>query len=228
MLTGQDLGNAIKAALKKKGMRQKDLADHFGIKAPSVSDWLKYGRVSKEKIPALIQYFSDVVDLEYWGFTQEWINLFSASRPAEGYVRLEHMSPRPAMGIGALSFEPEHVIQFVDVLELWARENLGSISPSRIKVLTAVGQSMKPTIQDKDIVFVDTGCRNIDSPDVYVLNAGGRLILKRVRILSNGTIIVSSDNKTDYPDEERYSSDDATESLIVCGKAVAWWTLRKS
>lgn len=68
MLTGEKLGAAIEAAIKKKGISKKALADAFGVKAPSVQDWIKRGTISKEKLPLLWTFFADVVGPDHWGF----------------------------------------------------------------------------------------------------------------------------------------------------------------
>ena len=60
MLTGPALGNAIRQALTKKGVTQKALAEHFGVKPPSVHGWLSTGAIAKDKLELLWSYFSDV------------------------------------------------------------------------------------------------------------------------------------------------------------------------
>ncbi len=67
MLTGKDLGNAIEAAIKLKGVKPADVARHFGIKPPSVNGWVSTGRIGKDKLTKLFDYFSDVVGPEHWG-----------------------------------------------------------------------------------------------------------------------------------------------------------------
>lgn len=67
MLTGEQLGAAIAAAIEKKGISKKELADAFGVKPPSVQDWIKRGTISKEKLPFLWTFFADVVGPEHWG-----------------------------------------------------------------------------------------------------------------------------------------------------------------
>lgn len=74
MLTKTELGKAIEIAieLKKRSgaiSSKKDVADHFGIKPPSIHDWIKKGSISKDKLPELWRYFSDVVGPEHWGLT---------------------------------------------------------------------------------------------------------------------------------------------------------------
>lgn len=67
MLTGKELGQAIAAAIKKKGKPKAAIARHFGIKPPSISDWVKRGTIDKAKLEDLFSYFSDVVGPEHWG-----------------------------------------------------------------------------------------------------------------------------------------------------------------
>lgn len=53
MLTRSELGAAIAAALEQNGKTQADAARFFGVKAPSVSGWIKTGRISKDKLDKL-------------------------------------------------------------------------------------------------------------------------------------------------------------------------------
>jgi len=72
MLMGESLGAALREAMKQKGVTQHDVAAAFGVRQPSVSEWLRYGRVAKKHIPALVNYFSDVVGPEHWGLPNNW------------------------------------------------------------------------------------------------------------------------------------------------------------
>lgn len=77
MLTGKELGQAIRQAVELKdaaerkagrpGVRLVDVAAHFSVKPPSVQDWINKGTISKDKLPQLWLYFSDVVGPEHWG-----------------------------------------------------------------------------------------------------------------------------------------------------------------
>lgn len=69
MLTGPELGAALAAAIKLKKVSKADVARAFGVKPPSVQDWIKYGRISKGRIGDVVEYFSDVVGPEHWGFS---------------------------------------------------------------------------------------------------------------------------------------------------------------
>ena len=155
------------------------------------------------------------------------IPAFSRDQPALGYVRLQHLSPKPSMGLGSELCEPAQLVRHLDVLESWVRQKVGSASYDRIKILTGCGQSMRPTIQDQDLVFVDIGQRTIDIPGIYVLDVCGRFLLKRAMILSDGTLVLRSDNTAEFPDEERIDLSKAAESVNVAGRVKAWWTLQQ-
>lgn len=68
MLKGKGLGDAIKRAIDLKiasgaAASKVEIARHFGVKPPSIHDWIKKGAISKDKLPELWRYFSDVVDI---------------------------------------------------------------------------------------------------------------------------------------------------------------------
>ncbi|HEH1427355.1 TPA: hypothetical protein SGN52_004136 [Klebsiella pneumoniae] len=72
MLSGKELGRAIEQAIDKKlsvgsAKSKAEIARHFKIKPPSIHDWINKGSISKEKLPELWNYFSDVVGPEHWG-----------------------------------------------------------------------------------------------------------------------------------------------------------------
>lgn len=75
MLSGKELGQAIELAINKKissgAIKTKaEVARHFKIKPPSIHDWIKKGSISKDKLPELWNYFSDVVGPEHWGLKE--------------------------------------------------------------------------------------------------------------------------------------------------------------
>lgn len=146
--------------------------------------------------------------------------------PPPGYVRLQHLSVKPSMGPGSHMDEAVQIVRHLDVLESWVRKKIGTVNPERIKIMTGNGHSMKPTIQDEDLVFVDMGQRTIDAQGIYVIDVYNRLLLKKALILSDGTLVLRSDNIVDYPDEERIDLRKASECINIAGKVLAWWTMK--
>lgn len=90
MLKGKEFGKAIGQAIQRKldngQVKSKaEIARHFSMKPPSLSDWVKKGAVSKDKLPELWRYFSDVAGPDHWGMTdEEWprgLGSFSTAQP---------------------------------------------------------------------------------------------------------------------------------------------------
>jgi phage repressor protein C with HTH and peptisase S24 domain len=71
--------------------------------------------------------------------------------------------------------------------------------PENIKIIKAVGDSMTPTVQDGDYVFVDISNQYITSDGVYVLRLPTGLLIKRIQNGLNGDVIVRSDNPAYEP-----------------------------
>lgn len=82
MLTGVELGRAFAEAMREKCVKQADIVREFGVKQPSVSEWIKYGRIGKQHIPKLLTYFADVVGPDHWGlpFSRDEFDLVLAFR----------------------------------------------------------------------------------------------------------------------------------------------------
>ena len=74
MYSGEKLGEAIRVAIRMKGVTQKEVADFFNIKQQSISAWLKNGRVGKEHLEKMIEYFSDVVPPSHFGIDSLVLN----------------------------------------------------------------------------------------------------------------------------------------------------------
>ncbi|WP_430515485.1 DNA-binding transcriptional repressor RacR [Escherichia coli] len=56
-----------------------EIARHFNVQPPSIHDWMKKGSISKNKLPELWAFFSDVVGPEHWGLNKYPITTPSSS-----------------------------------------------------------------------------------------------------------------------------------------------------
>ena len=150
----------------------------------------------------------------------------AGGRTEDGYVRMELLSPRPSAGYGAVVSEAQYVVRHLDVLESWARTTLGCADPGRVKLLTCVGDSMEPTIKDRDILFVDITQPRFTHPGIYVLSIGESLLVKRLDMTVSGDLDLISDNREKYAAQRVHAAD--LSQVSVAGKVVGWWTLRNS
>ena len=149
----------------------------------------------------------------------------STGETPPGYVRLPLLSMEGEMGFGAVNDEPLEVVQFLDVAEWWARQNLPH-DIDRVRVITARGDSMAGVINHGDIVFVDQSAPYYDGEGIYVFNWQGRALIKRLAPnLRTGNMQILSANSTAYPPEEIAIGE--IDQLHIAGRVLAWLTLKK-
>lgn len=92
---------------------------------------------------------------------------------------------------------------------------------SKVYAMPVTGDSMEPTLKNGSYVFVDT-THVVPSPeDIYAIDYGDGLMIKRVKMVPRSDkIIIMSDN-------ERYGSDELLRSDVrVYGRVVAWFQWR--
>ena len=130
MLKGKDFGKAIGEAidlkLKNGSVASKaDIARHFGMKPPSLSDWVKKGSVAKDKLPELWRYFSDVVGPAHWDLTpQEWPAGLSESTRHSEAQKVAEKTPVYRVDSHPIQ-EAIHLMEQMPVE--WQRQALGAI-----------------------------------------------------------------------------------------------------
>ncbi len=111
--------------------------------------------------------------------------------------------PKQAEGVAAGAGNPpppRPEAEYIAFRHDWVRATFG-IEPADLILETAVGESMRPTIQDGDLLLVDTTDRTVSSFGVYVLEIGGERLVKRVQRKLDGSLVLISDNDTYQPDQ---------------------------
>lgn len=111
--------------------------------------------------------------------------------------------------------EEEDLVAFSD---RWLRER--HITPSAARMLTAKGDSMEPTIRTGDTLIIDTSIRMAVDSAIYVVVYGGLLLVKRLFMLFDGGVVLSSDNKAVYGRDEEIPASEI-DQLHVAGR-VMW------
>lgn len=72
--------------------------------------------------------------------------------------------------------------------------------PQNLKVFKASGDSMVPTIEDSDMLLVDTGRTDYNNGGIFLLTINNDWFIKRLRKRMTGELDIISDN-TKYPVE---------------------------
>ena len=143
--------------------------------------------------------------------------------PPSGYLQFQLFNIKAAAGGGVLNNEYPESIRLIEVSEKWARENLGKNLKS-ISIITAFGDSMRPTFESGDLLFVDESMHFFENDGVYVYVSPAGLKVKRLSRLTMGELRITSDNAV-YSDE--ILSGDALNAITICGKVVATLRMEK-
>lgn len=98
---------------------------------------------------------------------------------------------------------------------------LTSGNPRNLAIISVKGESMEPTLNDDDIVMLDTSKTSLSYDGLFVLRFGDALHVKRVgRASKKDHIMVISDNRSVYPPQEM-----AVTEIEPIGKVI--WYGRK-
>lgn len=107
--------------------------------------------------------------------------------------------------------------EFVAFREDWMRR-IG-LRPRFAQALTAIGDSMEPTIRDGDLLLIDRSIDRVIDNGIYVVVVAGMVLVKRIQTRRDGSIVLKSDNERYDP--ELVPPDEVTD-LIVEGR-VRWF-----
>jgi hypothetical protein len=132
-----------------------------------------------------------------------------------GHVLLPLLEARAAAGNHG-GLRSDQLVDFIAFSESFLKQTLRR-SPQNLALLTASGDSMDPTIRDGDLLLVDTSARRIEGSRIYVLAIGGALMVKRIQLRLDGSVVVKSDNAV-YEPEVLAAAE--TLSLQVLGQVV--------
>lgn len=183
------------------------LTRSLGISRTTPGDWLsgKSGQPSWDNAKGIAKYFGKVrAEWVYDGSLPKFIaeeKVISHRNPSSkplrssvNYITFELLSIEASAGHGVVQMEFAEVIREIEVLESWARETLGG-DLGRIKLITARGTSMQGTIENGDILFVDSTVRRYDGDAIYIIARAGNVHVKRLQALNGDTLAVISDNR---------------------------------
>jgi len=115
-------------------------------------------------------------------------------------------------GGGALNYDENSDGLYLDEKMI---NHLGGKSAIKyIEALNVMGDSMEPTLNNGDIVFLDRQSKNPNKSGVYIVSTPVGLFIKRLQLKADGMVALVSDNKA-YSDELVNAED-----VEVLGKVV--------
>lgn len=128
------------------------------------------------------------------------------SRPGQvgDEVWIAHYDVRAAMGGGQIPHEFPEMLQDIRVSPKHLREMGVSFKEHfHLKMITGWGQSMAPTIKDRDPLLVDITIREFTGDGIYLFSHDEMLYVKRLQKKGKDRFKMISDNKHHDPEDIR-------------------------
>lgn len=140
---------------------------------------------------------------------------------SEDRIRFPRLNAEATCGAGTINDHYIEVVDYVTVASAWAREKLGG-NLNKIQVITARGDSMEPTIEDGDVMFVDTAIEAFEGDGLYLLWYIDGLKAKRLQSTVGGGLMIISDNSS-YRTETVRGED--LNAVHIIGRIRGAWRL---
>ncbi|MFG0550788.1 S24 family peptidase [Pseudomonas sp. yb_9] len=131
---------------------------------------------------------------------------FDFSRPGQvgDEVWIAHYDVRAAMGGGQIPHDYPEMLQDIRVSPRHLREMGVTFKEHyHLKMITGWGQSMAPTIKDRDPLLVDITIREFTGDGIYLFSHDEMLYVKRLQKKGKDRFKMISDNKHHDPEDIR-------------------------
>ena len=138
---------------------------------------------------------------------------------SEDRIRFPRLNAEATCGAGTINDHYIEVVDYVTVASEWAREKLGG-NLNKIQVITARGDSMEPTIENGDVMFIDTAVEAFEGDGLYLLWYIDGLKAKRLQSTVGGGLMIISDNSSYRT--ETVSGEDLNAVRIIGRIRGAW------
>ena len=183
-ILSEDVGN--------KKVYDKDVADHLDISAASFATMKRRNRIPYEEIVAFCS--KRKISINWLLFNQ------SADSLVETTNRYQYIKYFPDINVsaGGGAYDMDENFEMLALEDTFFNKIAGFANVKKIEAVNVVGDSMEPTIQDDNIVFIDRDKMDTSKGGIFAIVTPTGLFIKRVQIRVDGAVDIISDNK-DYP-----------------------------
>lgn len=185
------IGDKIKKIIEENGLTQEKFGNIIGKTNACVNQWIKGKRdLSTQDVVKICDSFS--VSPNYLYDREKDLTL------PNDIVKIDVLDVSACCGNGIANIS-ENVIghQFVSKSIL---KEYTFTAPEHIKIIRAVGDSMTPTINPQDMIWIDISVKEPSSDGLYLLTVGQDLMIKRIQINPfNNQVQIKSDNPAYAP-----------------------------
>ncbi|MBF0148193.1 MAG: helix-turn-helix transcriptional regulator [Magnetococcales bacterium] len=208
-----DLNERFKTARKLAGISQLKLAEAVGCTRVAVTMW-ESGATKKIEGTLLVRAAKTLnVRPEWLALGEEPMRAFAE----EEFVMVPRHEVAASLGYGMENVS-EQVVDHLAFKHRWLVDS--GLDRNHLALISAVGDSMTPTINDGDLLLIDkriSKIKDLKNGTIYVFRVDTHLYAKRIQRRMDGSILVMSDNKI-YSDE--VISADSLADIHFIGRVV--------
>lgn len=177
----------------------RSFAKEVGIGQTTIQKYLAGAMPGLENLVVIAKKRAVTLDWLAMGEGVRAAGVAAADLPEE-FRLIPRLDVQPSSGYGAL-VTSEDAVEMLAFRSDWLKRV--GINPDAAHVLTNKGDSNEPTIRDGDILLVDKSIDRVVDNAFYVVVYNGQALLKRVQLMLDGSVVLSSDNKNYQPETVR-------------------------
>lgn len=214
------LADRLQARSRQLALSEAQVADRAGLTRNYVHDiWRgRSTRPNRTRLEQIARVLEVEVDWLASGMGAVEGELPDLTRDPEAFVQIPALEPPAKAGRGKVVETVLATVEPYQFRRSWILDQL-QVDPEALRVMRIEGDSMQPTLQEGDLVLVNTGRRQPSPPGIFILFDGMALVAKRLELTSDGSqprVRVRSDN----PAYETYER--PLEAISIVGR-VRWF-----
>lgn len=191
----------------------KDVAKSLGMSKESLSHLKKKNGIPYEQIAKFCA--KRKISINWVLFNQLPKSL---EEETEKYSRIKHFTEiNASAGGGSFNYDENYEHLVIDKKLLDSLYKSKNANVESIIALNVAGDSMEPTLSDKELILFDKDNRDITKGGIFIVSTNAGLFVKRVALKTDGSLELISDNKS-YNSEHIAPAE--IDSIRLLGKVI--------
>lgn len=191
----------------------KDVASALGMSKESFSHLKKKNGIPYEQIAKFCA--KRKISINWVLFDQLPRSL---EEETEKYTRIKYFTKvNASAGGGSFNYDEDYEYLNIDKKLLDSLYKSNNSNPNSIAALNVMGDSMEPTLIDREVVLFDRDDLDVGKGGIFVVSTNAGVFVKRVALKIDGALELISDNKS-YNSELIVSGE--VDAIRVLGKVV--------
>lgn len=169
-----------------------ELADFYGVSV----DWLKNGTSLNSIENSTISNSSVISGSNTITYKNAEIKDSVEVGTDNDMIVLDVLDIEASAGFGSQNGDIVQIISQLRYVPEQFYQYYAGITPKNTRIINVKGDSMRPTFEPGDLLFVDISITGFDGDGIYVFTFDNSLFVKRVQKIGRSYLIIS-DNKSD-------------------------------